>query len=96
MSSSHLVPKDGIEFASTTGIAIIDLVPSVGHVLEGFTTLAQQRNMAMTYMPIFTNSEHQDWFETFWMGELGNSFQKGELVIPNVERLGLGPEFSKK
>lgn len=77
-----------MEFPTTTGIAVIDLVPGTGHMLEGFASVIQGRNLAMTYIPIFQSDEHQEWFEAHWLNDFGEAFQRGELTVPSMERCG--------
>lgn len=78
--------QDGVEWPNTTGVAVVDLIPGVGHMLEGFASLAGQKNIAMTYLPVYTNGDHQDWFEAFWFDDLAKSFQRGEFHVSGFER----------
>ena len=78
--------QDGIDFPNTMGVAVIDLVPHMGHMLEGFSMVASKRNIPLSYVPFYINSEHQEWFETFWINDFAESFQKGDFKVANFER----------
>lgn len=81
-----------MEWSNTYGVAVVDLIPGVGHMLEGFASVASQKNIAMTYVPVYTNGDHQDWFETFWFNDLAKSFQRGEFNVAGFERTALSKE----
>ena len=49
--------------------------------------VCSKANVPMRYVPIFADAYHQEWFEAFWLAELGAMFQKGELAVQNIERL---------
>ena len=81
-----LICQEGVAVRSTMGVVVIDGVPNVGTFFEGFLQVSQHKNVAMHYCPIFTDTEHCDWFSAFWNQELVNMFQKGEFSFAGVER----------
>ena len=78
-----------MDFGSHTGLVILDLSPQVGNFLEGFLQVEKGMNTPVMYCPVFPDEGHQEWFETYWLSEFASLFQKGELSVPNCERLGL-------
>ena len=86
-SRAVLVSQEGVNFGNTTGLVVVDTTPHVGNFLEGYLSMHQTSNVATHYVPIFADESHQEWFEAFWLAEMGKLFQKGELKVPNMEKL---------
>ena len=80
--------QEGVDFGSHTGIVILDITPQVGNFFEAFLNLEKGLNTPALYCPLFGDDSHQEWFETYWTGEMSAMFQKGDLNVPNMERLG--------
>ena len=66
---------------------MVDLVPHMGHMLEGFATVAEGRKTPLLYVPCYSGNDHQEWFEAHWMDDFSSSFQKGEFNIDGFERM---------
>ena len=80
------LPEDGVQFTSSTGLVVVDLVVGVGNFFEGFTQLCLKSNVASLYIPVFGDMEHREWFDQFWTSELCDQFQEGKLPVPGCER----------
>ena len=83
------VSKEGMDFASTRGLAVIDGIPNTGSMFEGFITASQNVNTPLLYVCLAQDDQHLEWFHTFWMEELTKLFQQGQLAVPNFDRSGL-------
>jgi hypothetical protein len=81
--------QDGANFSSHTGICVVDLTPQVGNFFQGFIEVEKGVNSPMIYPPIFHDSDAQEWFDLHFTSELAGMFQKGEMTVNNVERLGV-------
>lgn len=77
-----------MEFGSHTRLIILDMTPQVGNFLEAHLQVEKGMNTPVMYCPVFPDEGHQEWFETYWLSEFASLFQKGELSVPNLERLG--------
>ncbi|CAK8990693.1 Uncharacterized protein SCF082_LOCUS2343 [Durusdinium trenchii] len=78
---------DGVSFPSTMGLVVVDLVPNVGHCLEGFQRLGDHINTPVCYMPVYSDMSHKEWSDAFWSSEFISLFQAGQLSVPGCERL---------
>ena len=70
------------------GLVVVDLVPNVGHCLEGFQRLGDHINTPVCYMPVYSDMSHKEWSDAFWSSEFISLFQAGQLSVPGCERLG--------
>lgn len=78
-----------MQWGTQRGLVVVDVCPQVGNFLEGLMTLQQSMNNVMVYAPIFHHAAEQEWFQTYWLGEVAQAFQRGEVKLPNLERPGL-------
>lgn len=67
----------------------MDLTPQVGNFFQGFIEVEKSINSPMIYIPMFPDSDAQEWFDLHFTSELAGMFQKGEINVSSVERLGV-------